>query len=176
MWTQPPTNNTTEKGWWRPSPTPNFIYQSIYTGTFSNILKQALLCPLLNKVNLDHNFKNYRLVSNLSFISKLLERIMGSQLVHYATSTGNIESLQSATPKTIQVKQHYSKWKLASWMQCHARSVSCFWYGQSLTTAEQVTIPLWDKQISSVMDKILPWRLYPTSCHWWSWQITGEVN
>ena len=48
---------------------------------------------------MDLIFKNYRPVSNLSFISKLMERIIDSQLVQYATSTGNVESLQSAYTK-----------------------------------------------------------------------------
>ena len=87
----------------------SFMNESINSGTFSNILKQALLLPLLKKVNLDCIFKNYRQVSNLSFISKLLERINSSQLVQYTTSTGNNEPLQLAYTKTIQLKQHYSK-------------------------------------------------------------------
>ena len=56
----------------------SFISESINTGTFRIILKQALLFPLLKKVNFNCIFKLYRPVSNLSFISKLLERIIDS--------------------------------------------------------------------------------------------------
>ena len=38
-------------------------------------------------------------MSNLSFISKLLQRIIGSQLVQYTTNTGNVQLLQSAYTK-----------------------------------------------------------------------------
>ena len=43
---------------------------SITNGTISTNMKEALLRPLLKKLNLDHHqFKNFRPVSNLSFVS-----------------------------------------------------------------------------------------------------------
>ena len=97
VWTRPPTYNTTENGWWKPSPTSNFfINESINTNTFSNILNRH--CYAHFSIS-DSIFKNYWLVSNLSFTSKLLKRIIGSQLVQYTTSTGSIEPLQSAYTK-----------------------------------------------------------------------------
>ena len=53
--------------------------------------------PLLKKPNLDQQqFKNFRLVSNLSFISKLIERAVCDQLLEYTAMTGKLEGMQSA--------------------------------------------------------------------------------
>ena len=50
------------------------ITHSLSTSTFSSVLKQALVYPLIKKVGLDkENYCNYRPVSNLSFISKHTE-------------------------------------------------------------------------------------------------------
>ena len=59
--------------------------------------KEALLRPLLKKSNLDpQQFKKFRPVSNLSFVSKLVERAICDQLVEHVTNTGKFEDLQSA--------------------------------------------------------------------------------
>ena len=52
--------------------------------------------PLLKKANLPLEDKNYRPVSNLSYLGKLIERAACDQLVEFATRTGNIEQNQSA--------------------------------------------------------------------------------
>ena len=45
------------------------------------ILKQAILKPLLKKLSLDSNdFKNYRPISNLRFISKTIEKCVAKHL------------------------------------------------------------------------------------------------
>ena len=60
-------------------------------------MKEALLRLLLIKLNLDlHQFKNFRAVSNLSFVSKLVERAVCDQLLEHAMKTGKLEDLQSA--------------------------------------------------------------------------------
>ena len=41
-------------------------------------------------------FTNFRPVSNLSYLSKLIERVVCEQLVDMVTETGNYEGLQSA--------------------------------------------------------------------------------
>ena len=62
---------------------------SITNGTISTNMKEALLRPLLKKLNLDHHqFKNCRPVSNLSFVSKLVERAVCDQLLEHVTKTG----------------------------------------------------------------------------------------
>ena len=65
-------------------------------GKVTTNLKQALLWPLLKKSNLELVLKNYRPVSNLSFISKMLERVVCEQLEDHVSKPGNLEVLQSA--------------------------------------------------------------------------------
>jgi hypothetical protein len=58
------------------------------TGVFPSQLKQALVLPLLKKPSLDPNAtSSYRPISNLSFISKLIERIVCKRFAdHISTS------------------------------------------------------------------------------------------
>ena len=73
------------------------INLSLQTGIMPQSMKEALVCPLLKKPNLDQQqFKNFRLVSNLSFISKLIERAVCDQLLEYTATTGKLEGMQSA--------------------------------------------------------------------------------
>ena len=75
----------------------SIMCKSLSTGEFSDNLKEALLRPLLKAMQLDHEvFPNFQPVSNLSYISKLIERIVGEQLDFFASSSGNMEPLQSA--------------------------------------------------------------------------------
>ena len=54
---------------------------------FPTELKKAFFTPLLMKIILDCDiFKNYRHVSNLSFIAKLVERVVCVQLEHLKTN------------------------------------------------------------------------------------------
>jgi hypothetical protein len=57
------------------------INKSLRTGNFPSDFKQALVTPLLKKPTLDSEVsKNFRPVSNLSFISKVLEKVVAHQL------------------------------------------------------------------------------------------------
>ena len=48
---------------------------SLSTGVFPNVLKQALINPIIKKQTLDPNeLKNYRPVANIPSLSKLLEK------------------------------------------------------------------------------------------------------
>ena len=56
------------------SPMTNIVNLSLDTGAFPDSMKAARVKPLLKKHGLDCNIlKNYRPVSNLSFMSKLVE-------------------------------------------------------------------------------------------------------
>ena len=50
------------------------VNNSLQSGCFPEIWKEALVFPLLKKPGLDIIFKNFPPVSNLSFVSKLIER------------------------------------------------------------------------------------------------------
>jgi len=63
------------------TPITNIINYSIKEGVFPEKFKNALVTPLLKKPTLDRNqYKNYRPVSNLSFLSKLTEKAIASQI------------------------------------------------------------------------------------------------
>jgi len=58
------------------------INASLHEGRLPSSQKHAVVTPLLKKPQLDADqLKNYRPVSNLSFVSKLTERAVSSQLV-----------------------------------------------------------------------------------------------
>jgi hypothetical protein len=61
------------------------------------IYKSTVVIPLLKKANLDHNqMANYRPVSNLSFISKTVERVVNRQLLFHIKSQSLVDHRQSA--------------------------------------------------------------------------------
>ena len=60
-------------------------------------MKQAIVSPILKKQNLDdQNFNNFRPVSNLAFISKVMEKIVASKVSQYVSTNGLQEPFQSA--------------------------------------------------------------------------------
>jgi len=78
---------------------------SLSSGTVPHALKTALVFPLLKKPNLSHeDFKNFRPVSNLPFISNVIEKTVASQLVSYMDSNNLHIPLQSAYKKTTQYR------------------------------------------------------------------------
>jgi len=71
--------------------------KSLVTLCFPSEFKQAIVRPLLKKSGLDAtDLKNYRPVSNLSFLSKLLERVVESRLQVFLDSNELMPSQQSA--------------------------------------------------------------------------------
>ena len=75
----------------------NIINSSLLQGCVPLSLKSAAVTPLIKKQNLDRNeLKNYRPISQLSFISKTLERIVSAQLLDHMSLNLLHEPLQSA--------------------------------------------------------------------------------
>jgi hypothetical protein len=73
------------------------VNDSLSSGVFPSLFKTALVKPLLKKLNLDVNvLKNYRPVSNLSFLSKITERVVLKQLLLYLNFHDLIPHSQSA--------------------------------------------------------------------------------
>ena len=79
------------------------INLSLTTGTVPDLFKVAHIVPLLKKPSLDaSDLSNYRPVSNLPFLSKVLERVVNTQLTRYITENNLQEKFQSA------YRQHHS--------------------------------------------------------------------
>ena len=69
---------------------------SLRTGTVPLSFKHAVVKPLITKSSLDpENLKNYRPISNLPFLSKVLEKIVAKQLSDYMTENDLHEKMQS---------------------------------------------------------------------------------
>ena len=70
---------------------------SLQLGTFPDFYKCAHVKPLLKKMSLDPDIlKNYRPVSNLTFISKLVEKVVSKQLISHLQKHDKLEKFQSA--------------------------------------------------------------------------------
>ena len=72
------------------------INLSLETATFPQKYKHAIVKPLLKKPSLDTELKNYRPVSNLTFISKLIEEVVSRQVNSHLVKSELLEPLQSA--------------------------------------------------------------------------------
>ena len=73
------------------------VNDSLLSGIFPSVFKTAIVTPLLKKPTLDVNvLKNYRPVSNLSFLSKITEKVVLKQLLLYLNSHDLISHSQSA--------------------------------------------------------------------------------
>ena len=82
------------------TPITDIINISMETSTFPQNFKEAHVRPLLKKTYLPKNeLKNYRPVSDLSFISKILEKIVANRLQAHIKNSHLSNPLQSAYRK-----------------------------------------------------------------------------
>ena len=73
------------------------VNTSLRCGYLPASQKTAVVTPLTKKASLElHELKNNRAVSNLSFVSKLVERVAVKQLTDYLEINGLLPLLQSA--------------------------------------------------------------------------------
>jgi hypothetical protein len=78
----------------------SIVNRSLHSGIFPDSFKLAIIRPLLKKPSLDKDqFNNYRPVSNLSFLSKLTERVVKIRLDHHLSSNSLYNKFQSAYSK-----------------------------------------------------------------------------
>ena len=74
---------------------------SLSSGVFPEVFKTALVTPLLKKKSLDQNeLKNYHPVSNLFFVSKIIEKLVLSQLSDHL-SANNVYNRLPTNPDTV---------------------------------------------------------------------------
>ena len=90
----------------------SIVNLSLSEGCFPTHFKYALVSPLLTKPTLNRDdMKNYRPVSNLSFVSKILEKVVASRLNLHINSSHTSNDYQSAyrefhSTKTTLLKIH----------------------------------------------------------------------
>ena len=75
----------------------SIINKSLQSGTMPGMLKGAMVQPLLKKPQLDtEDLNNYRPVSNLTYISKVIERVVATQLNEHLLTNSSNEAYKSA--------------------------------------------------------------------------------
>ena len=79
------------------TPITSVINASLREGSCPKFFKLAHVTPLIKKSTLDREvLKNYRPVSNLNFVSKILERVVSSQLLSHLDESCLLTGFQSA--------------------------------------------------------------------------------
>ena len=79
------------------TPITNIVNYSLQEGSFPSCFMTAHVTPLLKKAGFDRNtLKNYRPLSNLSYISKLIEKAVARQINEHITHKGISNENQSA--------------------------------------------------------------------------------
>ena len=72
------------------------VNNSLQSGNFPKALKTPVIKPLLKKRSLDARLiNNYRPISNLPFISKIIKKVVLQQLNHFLASTSWYDNFQS---------------------------------------------------------------------------------
>ena len=62
-------------------PITQMVYLSLISGVFPDIFKTSHVMPLLKKPSLSKDdMKNYRPVSNLNFVSKIIEKVIANRI------------------------------------------------------------------------------------------------
>ena len=73
------------------------VNDSLTCGIFPQIHKSAVVKPLLKKPTLDHNnLKDFRPVSNISVLSKIIEKVVLFQMSDHLCSNSLLNPFQSA--------------------------------------------------------------------------------
>ena len=82
---------------WLVNPITNIVNKSLSVGVFPRSKKAALVKPLMKNHTMDCNIlNNYRPVSKLTFLSKVIEKAVVFHLNKYLINNNLNESLQSA--------------------------------------------------------------------------------
>ena len=80
-----------------PLPLPLSLLNSLLTGVVTPYMKLAHITPIIKNSSRDKsNLSNYHPISNLSFISKTLERVIAAQLNNYLINNNILNKFQSA--------------------------------------------------------------------------------
>lgn len=87
---------------------------------WSGVILTAVITPLLNKPTADPStLNNLRPISNLPFISKILEQTLADQVYAYLSDNNLLEELQSGfhSPHTVALRQLWLKSQMICYWQ-----------------------------------------------------------
>ena len=104
------------------------INMSLESGQFASAWKEALVKPTLKKPGLAIEYKNFRPVSNLRYVSKLTEGAMASQLMEHMTVNSLHLKVQSAYKKNRSTESALSKVKNDILMNMDEQKVTYWCY------------------------------------------------
>ena len=77
-------------------PIKEIVNKALSSGCFPSCMKSAIVKPLLKKFTLNPEmFKNYRPVSNLSYVSKVIEKVIAVRLLLHRQNQNLLDSFQS---------------------------------------------------------------------------------
>ena len=75
----------------------DIVNKALSSGCFPSCMKSAIVKPLLKKSTLNPEiFKNYRPVSNLSYVSKVIEKVIAARLLSHMQDQNLLDPFQSA--------------------------------------------------------------------------------
>ena len=73
------------------------VNKALSSGCFPSCMKSAIVKPLVKKSTLNPAiFKNYRPVSNLSYVSKVIEKVIAARLLSHMQDQNLLDPFQSA--------------------------------------------------------------------------------
>ena len=151
------------------TPITKIVNYSITEGSFPNCFKMAHVTPLLKKPSLDRNIlKNYRPVSNLSFISKLIEKVVAKQLNEFISHEGLLDVNQSAYKSSHSTATETALLKIQNDIALSGirkgsgpdviRPISSVWYDWSLSFIWLLAWLVWSRWYCFVMDQIVSFK------------------
>ena len=136
------------------------VNTSLNTGHFSQKLKEAILWPLIKNIKLEPIFTNYQPVSNLSYLSKLIERLVCKQIARYTNSTGQMEPYQSAYREHSSTKTALLKIKADILEAVEKKEVMCLVMLDLSSAFDTISHELLLKRLKyrfGIMDTVLQW-------------------
>ena len=103
--------------------TTKLVNLSLQDGVFPEPFKNAIVIPLIKKTSLPkQDLKNYWPVSGLSFLSKLVERVVAAQLRSHIDSNNDLDNTFHSTKMHIKLKLPYFAFRMR--YTCHCPRVS----------------------------------------------------
>ncbi len=95
----------------------NIINSSLSLGQVPKPFKLAVIKPLIKKPQLDPSeLANYRPISNLPFMSKILEKVVSAQLCSFLQKKISVKNFSQVSGPTIAQKLHLTRLQMTSFL------------------------------------------------------------